>query len=135
MLLDILKKHREIIAYVICGTATTMVSIITYYLITKFVFNVESALQLQIANIISWVISVLFAFVTNKMFVFKSKASAKKEIIRFYIARIATLIIDMALMYALVTVCCFDNMISKCAVQIVIIILNYIFGKKVFSKN
>lgn len=134
-LIDSFKKHREIIMYVICGAATTAVSLITYYLFAKFLFDTNDALQLQINNALSWVISVLFAFVTNKILVFKSKASPKWEIVKFYLARIATLVIDMILMYLLVTVCSFNDMISKCVVQIVVIILNYIFGKLVFAKE
>ncbi len=133
--IDIFKKHREVIMYVICGAATTLVSLVTYFLLARFVFNTNNALQLQITNVISWVISVLFAYVTNKIFVFQSKGSPKAEIIRFYLARIATLIIDMFLMYLLVTVCAMDDMLSKCVVQIVVIILNYVFGKLVFAKN
>ena len=134
-LVDIFKKHREIIMYVICGAATTLVSLITYYLFAKFLFDTSNALELQINNILSWVVSVLFAYITNKIFVFQSKGSPKEEIIKFYLARIATLVIDMALMYLLVTLCSFDDMLSKCVVQIVVIILNYIFGKLVFAKN
>ncbi len=134
-LVYVFKKHREIIMYVICGVATTLVSLITYYLFAKFLLDTNDALQLQINNILSWIISVLFAFVTNKILVFKSKASPKKEIVRFYLARIATLVIDMVLMHLLVTVCFVDDMLSKCVVQIVVIILNYIFGKLVFAKN
>ncbi len=134
-LYDLFKKHREVIMYVICGAATTAVSLITYYLFARFIFDTNDALQLQINNVLSWVISVLFAFVTNKILVFKSKASPKKEIVRFYLARITTLVIDMALIYLLVTICSVDDMLSKCVVQIVVIILNYIFGKLVFAKE
>ena len=54
----------------------------------------------------------------------------------FYGARISTLLIDMFLMYLFVTLCSFDDMFAKCTVSIVVIILNYIFGKKlVFRKE
>lgn len=135
-MLNLLKKHREIIAYVICGAATTLVSLITYYLCAQFIFNTDIALQLQAANVISWVISVLFAFVTNKLIVFKSKESPQKEIVKFYAARVATLLVDMGLMYLLVSLCRFDDMIIKCVVQIIVIVLNYVFGKTlVFVKK
>lgn len=131
-----IKKHREILMYVICGAATTLVSLVIYYLCSEFIFDVNDALQLQVTNIISWVLSVLFAFVTNKIFVFKSKASPFYELVRFYGARISTLIIDMLLMYLLVTVCSVNDMWAKCLVSIVVIVLNYIFGKKlVFRKE
>ena len=135
-LLNMLKKHREIIAYIICGALTTFVSLVTYYLLSKFIFDVNVAMQLQTANIISWIISVLFAFVTNKVFVFNSKASALKEIIKFYLARISTLFVDMLLMYLLVTLWFFNDMLAKGIVTVVVIVLNYVFGKKmVFTKG
>ncbi|MBR3968699.1 MAG: GtrA family protein [Clostridia bacterium] len=122
--------------YIICGAATTVVSLVVYYLCARFIFDVNDALQLQITNVISWVLSVLFAFVTNKMLVFKSKGLLLKELIMFYGARISTLLIDMFLMYLFVTLCSFDDMFAKCTVSIVVIILNYIFGKKlVFRKE
>lgn len=131
-----IKKHREILMYIICGAATTLVSLVVYYMCAKFIFDVTNALQLQITNIISWVLSVLFAFVTNKILVFKSKGSPLKELIMFYGARIGTLLIDMLLMYLFVTVWSFDDMLVKCIVSIVVIILNYIFGKNlVFRKE
>ena len=83
--------------YIICGAATTVVSLVVYYLCARFIFDVNDALQLQITNVISWVLSVLFAFVTNKMLVFKSKGLLLKELIMFYGARISTLLIDMFL--------------------------------------
>ena len=124
------------IMYIICGVATTLVSLLIYYVCAEFFFDVNNAFQLQIINVISWVLSVLFAFVTNKILVFKSKASPFKEMMRFYLARIGTLLIDMFLMYLFVTVLLQNDMLAKCVVSIVVIILNYIFGKVlVFRKE
>lgn len=135
-LVDIFKKRREIIMYIICGVATTLVSLLIYYVCAEFFFDVNNAFQLQIINVISWVLSVLFAFVTNKILVFKSKASPFKEMMRFYLARIGTLLIDMFLMYLFVTVLLQNDMLAKCVVSVVVIILNYIFGKVlVFRKE
>lgn len=134
--LNRLKKHREIIMYIICGAATTLVSLATYYICAAFIFDVNQALQLQAANVISWILSVLFAFVTNKTLVFRSKAPFFKEIVMFYVARIGTLFVDMFLMYLAVTVLSQDDLLAKCVVQFVVIVLNYVFGKKlVFAKE
>ena len=122
--------------YIICGAATTLVSLLIYYVCAEFFFDVNNAFQLQIINVISWVLSVLFAFITNKILVFKSKASPFKEMMRFYLARIGTLLIDMFLMYLFVTVLLQNDMLAKCVVSVVVIILNYIFGKVlVFRKE
>lgn len=134
-LINMCKKHREIIAYVICGGATTLVSLVTYYLFAEFIFNVNNAFELQVTNVLSWIISVAFAFVTNRIFVFQSKASPKKEFFKFYIARIGTLLIDMLLMYLFVTLASFDDMVVKTIVQIVVIVLNYVFGKMLVFKG
>ena len=134
-LINMCKKHREISAYVICGGATTLVSLVTYYLFAEFIFNVNNAFELQVTNVLSWIISVAFAFVTNRIFVFQSKASPKKEFFKFYIARIGTLLIDMLLMYLFVTLASFDDMVVKTIVQIVVIVLNYVFGKMLVFKG
>ena len=134
-MLDMFKKHREIIAYIICGAATTLVSLVTYYLFAELIFDINNAFELQVTNMLSWIISVAFAFVTNRIFVFQSKASPLKEIIKFYMARIGTLLIDMFLMYLFVTVCSFNDMFVKIIVQIVVIVLNYLFGKKLVFKG
>ena len=134
-LINMCKKHREIIAYVICGGATTLVSLATYYLFAEFIFNVNNAFELQLTNVLSWIISVAFAFVTNRIFVFQSKASPIKEFFKFYIARIGTLLIDMLLMYLFVTIASFDDMVVKTIVQIVVIVLNYVFGKMLVFKG
>ena len=134
-LINMCKKHREIIAYVICGGATTLVSLVTYYLFAEFIFNVNNAFELQLTNVLSWIISVAFAFVSNRIFVFHSKASPKKEFFKFYIARIGTLLIDMLLMYLFVTLASFDDMVVKTIVQIVVIVLNYVFGKMLVFKG
>lgn len=128
---DFVKKHREICMYIIFGVATTLVSIITYFLCSKFIFNVKIAWQLQAANVISWIISVMFAYVTNKKYVFKSQASPFKEMIKFYLSRVGTLLVDMALMYLLVTVSNVNDLLSKILANIVVIILNYLLGKLV----
>ena len=135
IILNAFKKHREIVMYVICGGATTVVSLVTYYLLSQFVFDVSHAFQLQITNVLSWIISVAFAFITNKMLVFNSKAPLMGELVKFYLARIGTLLIDMFLMYLLVTICSFNDFVIKCAVQIVVIILNYVFGKMLVFKG
>lgn len=134
-IINICKKHREIIAYIICGGATTLVSLVTYYMFAEFVFDINNAFELQVINVLSWIISVAFAFVTNRIFVFQSKASPIKEFFKFYMARIGTLLIDMLLMYLFVTICSLNDMVVKTVVQIVVIVLNYVFGKKMVFKG
>ena len=75
----IYKKHEEIINYLIVGFMTMFVSLIFYFISTRTFLDPNNAFQLQIANLIKWVSGVLFAYVTNRIFVFKSKSCYKVE--------------------------------------------------------
>lgn len=131
----IFEKHREIIIYLIFGVLTTLVSLVTYFLCTTLFLDVDNAIQLQIANVISWIVSVLFAYVTNRKYVFQSQNSVIKEMAKFYLSRVSTLIIDMLLMYMLVTVSGIVDGIAKIIVQVVVIVTNYVFGKLLVFKG
>lgn len=133
---ELIKKYEEIIRYLIIGVLTTVVSLITYYACVNTFLNPNNGLQLQIANIISWIISVAFAYVTNRIFVFKSKSKdIVKEIVTFVGARIATLLIDMAIMFIFVTLLGFNNSIIKLVSQFVVIVANYILSKLFVFKD
>lgn len=129
---DLLKKYSEVINYLIFGVLTTLVSIGIYALCTKC-FHINY----MISNCISWIISVLFAYITNRIFVFKSKSSdIVIEMYQFFKYRIFSFLIDVFLMYVLVELINIDDMISKVIVQVVVIILNYVFSKIfVFKKE
>ena len=92
--------------------------------------NASNAIELQIANIISWIISVAFAYITNRVFVFKSKArNIMKEASSFVGSRVITLILDMLIMFIIVTLLHLNDKIGKIVSQIVVIIGNYIISK------
>ena len=127
---ELFKKYEEIIRYLIIGVLTTLVSLCTYYLLVITLLDPNNGLQLQIANIICWVVSVTFAYFTNRKFVFKMEDNANlKEASNFYFSRVSTLLIDMILMYVFVTKFNFNDKIIKLVVQVVVIVLNYIFSK------
>lgn len=134
---ELYKKYEEIINYVIVGGLTTVVSLVTYYACVFTFLNPKDALQLQIANIISWIFAVLFAYFANRKYVFKSKSQNKlNEFLKFTLARVSTLLIDMFSMFCLVTLLGLNDKISKLFVQVIVIILNYVFSKIfVFNKN
>lgn len=136
---EIIKKvlTKEIILYVIFGVLTTVVSLVTYYICVGTFLNAENAIQLQIANIISWIISVAFAYVTNRKFVFESKNKNKlTEATKFVTSRIATLLIDMCIMFLGVTILKFNDKIIKLISQVIVIVANYVFSKIfVFNKK
>ena len=130
-------KYKEIINYLIVGVLTTIVSLSTYYLLVFTILNPENSIQLQIANIVSWIVSVAFAYVTNRKYVFESKEKNKlKEAGMFFSARVLTLLLDMAIMFVGVTVLHLNDKIFKLISQVTITISNYLISKLfVFKKN
>ena len=129
-------KYKEAINYIIFGVLTTVVSLAVYYISVFIFLNPENAIQLQIANILSWIAGVAFAYFTNRKYVFESTEKNKlKEAGKFVLARVATLIMDMIVMWLGVTVLLLNDKIIKLISQIVIIISNYIFSKLFVFKN
>lgn len=136
-MINLYKKYTEIINYLVIGALTTIISLLTYYACVYTIFNPNNWLLLQCANIISWIISVTFAYITNRKFVFKSKnPDIKKEGLKFYGARVVTLVLDMLFMYITVTLIGLNDKIMKIIANLIVIILNYIISKiYVFIKN
>ena len=129
-IINIYNKNKEIINYLIIGILTTIVSLASYYFLTFTILNPNNAFELQLANIISWILSVLFAYITNRKYVFSStNKNIKKELSKFISSRFTTLLIDMGLMALLVTILNFNDKLVKLIVQIIVIVLNYIFSK------
>lgn len=130
------KKYEEIINYLIVGGLTTVVSLGTYYFCVYTFLDPENAFQLQLANIISWICCVTFAYFANRIFVFKSKRKDKlKEAASFYCSRITTLLMDMGIMFVFVTLIGFNDKIMKLVVQVVVTILNYVLSKLLVFKK
>lgn len=136
-LISLYKKNKEVINYLVFGVLTTVISLAVYYLLTFTVLDPEVAISLQIANFISWVAGVAFAYVTNRRYVFESKnENLFKEISSFVGSRLVTLGMDMLIMFVGVTVLKGNDKILKLISQIVVIISNYLFSKIfVFKKQ
>ena len=129
-IVDLYKKYKEIINYLIIGGLTTLISLLTYFILTSTLLNPDKIFELSLANIISWIISVTFAYFTNRFFVFESKDErVLKEALKFYFSRIGTLLIELLIMFVFVTLLKFNDKIIKIIAQVTIIILNYIFSK------
>ena len=123
-------KYKEIINYLIFGVLTTVVSLVVYYGLTLTTLDPEKAIELQIANIISWIAACTFAYFTNRKWVFENKDKANlSEASKFYLSRVSTLLIDMGLMFIFVTKLGINDKIMKLIVQVIVIVLNYIFSK------
>ena len=130
-------KYKEIINYLIVGVLTTVVTLAIYYISVNTFLNPEDSIQLQIANIISWIAGVIFAYFTNRKYVFESKEENKlKEASKFVVSRIATLLMDMIIMWLGVTILRRNDKIMKLISQVVVIVANYLFSKIfVFKKK
>lgn len=129
------KKYEEVINYLIFGFLAFVLSIVIFYIFANMV-----GLNEQIANIISWIICVIFCYFTNRIFVFKSKtkeaAGMIKEFVDFVLARLATLIIENAILFVMIELLSINNMISKLVGQVVVIVTNYILSKLwIFKKK
>lgn len=125
IIINIYKKYKEIINYLIAGVLTTIVSILSYVLF-KNIFHIYYI----ISNIISWVIAVTFAYIINSKYVFESNQKNKrKEFISFVSCRILSLIIETIAMYLMVDIITINDDISKIIAQFIVLVLNYIFSK------
>lgn len=130
---ELILKYREVMAYLFFGGCTTLVNIISYY----FTYNILNISNVN-STVIAWIISVLFAYVTNRIFVFGSSSKGKaaiKEITSFFSCRILTGVMDVAIMYLAVDIFRFDSLLWKVISNIAVIIANYIFSKIFVFKN
>lgn len=130
-------KNPEVWNYIIVGLLTTIVSLTTYFVVTRTFLDPNVDIELQIANIISWIFAVAFAYVTNRLFVFKSKnKNIIGEIFAFVISRIASLFMDMGCMFVIVTMLSFSDVYGKIVSQVVVTVANYFLSKIfVFKKK
>ena len=152
---------REIITYIIFGVLTTAVNLVTFYIFKKIfisigwegVFNKllgsagwDKALELLgsgtdylDATVIAWTVAVIFAFVTNKLIVFESKswkpAVAGKEFVGFIGARLFSRLVELVFMFVMVTLLKWNDFVAKFIVQVIVVILNYVFSKLLIFKN
>lgn len=139
-LMKLYKTHKELINYLIFGVLTTVVSLVTKYLLLFTVLDASNAVELQIAVIVSWVVACLFAYVTNRIWVFESKSKdILKEMAKFFTARLATLGLEMLIMFVFVTALGLNSdtwvVIWTLVSQVLIIIGNYILSKLLVFKN
>lgn len=120
---------KKIVRYLVVGGLTTVISLVVYYVCVTTFLNPQNSVQLQLANILSWVISVLFAYYANRRYVFESKnANILGESLSFFASRISTLLMDMAIMFVSVTVCGISDKIAKIISQVVVIVVNYVLS-------
>ena len=129
------KKYKEALLYLFFGVLTTLINIVVFYLFTEII-----PLDELIANVIAWIIAVLFAYITNRIWVFSSHCATKadfiKEILSFYGGRVFTLLVEEGILLVFIKLLSMNALAVKIIAQVVIIILNYIISKLfVFKKK
>ena len=127
-------KYKEIILYLFFGGLTFLVSMVSFGACNLYLGMNEHA-----ANIISWILAVTFAFITNRIWVFDAPTDGRvaflKQMVSFFSGRVATLLVEEAIIFLFITMLHFPSMVIKCGAQFVVIVLNYVISKVfVFKK-
>lgn len=154
-------KYKEIIMYIIFGVMTTLVNWVVYTLLMKLFGSAAESqtvlftlfgrsittkvFYIFIANFVAWVAGVLFAFVTNKLWVFESKSwrfgLVMKELWLFVLARLITGVLEwfgVPLLWAIgldQDLFGIDGFLAKIVVSVVVVILNYVFSKLIIFRK
>lgn len=133
-MINILKKYKTEILYIIFGGLTTLVNLVTYFVMRE-VFSVG----ILASNITAWFLSVVFAFFTNKYFVFENKETAKAgfvfQLVSFFAARLLSGILDTAIVYVFAEKLMLFEPAVKIISNILVIIFNYFASKLVIFKK
>lgn len=130
---DLIERYRDVIPYLFFGFCTTLVNIIAYWF-----FAHPLGLPVVPSTIIAWVLSVLFAYITNRRWVFHSAertiSGILREMVSFFGCRLGTGILDWVGMYVLVNVLGLNDIVIKIVLNIIVIVLNYVASKYVIFK-
>lgn len=122
------EKYKEVLLYLLFGGASFIISIGSYGFC-----NITLGINELIANIISWVLAVTFAFATNRIWVFDAPTDTfggfMKQMLAFFGGRVVTLVIEEIILLIFITVLQFASMPVKIVAQIVVIVMNYIISK------
>lgn len=122
-----IEKYRDILSYLFFGVLTTGVSFLTYALFHRAGFSAA------VSNVLSWVLAVAFAFLTNKPFVFKSHDWSLKTLLpelgAFVGCRIGSGLLETVFLALTVDLCGFSSLWMKVIASVMVVILNYIGSK------
>ena len=133
-LADWYREHREGMRYLIFGALSTVVNIIVFAICSDLF-----SLNTTVSNIIAWIVAVVFAYITNKIWVFESHTTILKELIweitTFFGARVFTLIIETVFLIIFIDKLNFNKILMKVISNILVIILNFVFSKIIIFKK
>ncbi len=128
------KRYKEVILYLFFGGCTTVVNIVVYYVCAH-----PLALGTVASTCCAWLAAVIFAYITNKIWVFESKSQGTKETLKemasFFSCRIATGLADLAVMYVFVDLLHVNDVIVKIGSNVLVVVLNYLASKLIIFKK
>lgn len=123
------KKNKDKLLYLFFGALTTLVNLVVFFLLTEYPWQ----LNVTLGNVISIIVAILFAYVTNKIWVFRSKTDSAGELLsefcRFVGGRLSTMAIEVGGVYLIFNVMGFPKMGAKLITQVIVIIGNYFISK------
>lgn len=118
---------NSVVRYIFFGGCTTLVNLISFYILRRF------SVQLTVANLISIILAILFAYIVNSKFVFMDKCEHLRDhfqpFCKFISARLVTMVIEVGGVWILVEVMGMYDMLGKFLTQFIVLTLNYIFSK------
>ena len=119
---------NDVVRYIFFGGCTTLVNLVCFYIFWNICH-----VNLNIANVISIVVAIIFAYVVNSKYVFQDKCETLKDHIqpfcKFVSARLLTMVIEVGGVWLLVEVVGMNGMVGKFCTQFIVLALNYIFSK------
>ena len=129
------QKYKEPLLYVLFGGGTTLVNLLVFYAFTAWI-----VIDVLVANVLAWVAAVLFAYLTNRTWVFASRARGARKVVRevltFFGGRVFTLLFEEAVIWLFIKQMGLPSMAVKLAAAVAIVILNYVISKLlVFRKK
>lgn len=128
------RKHRSLILYGVFGVLTTAVNVVTYC-VCYYVLTIPNLASTAAA----WLLAVIFAFVTNKIWVFDSKSFVLEilvhELTSFFFCRVMTGLLDMLIMYIAVDLMMWNELLWKVVSNVLVIILNFAASKLIIFKS
>ena len=140
-------KNKSVLLYLFFGGLTTLVSILTFWLAELFIrsdFNVSIfgsmySTKVVLSNAISWICAVLFAFFTNRIWVFNSPTDSWtgffKQMAAFFGGRFATFLLETVILVVFVSILNFNEMLMKIIAQLVVLVSNYVISKLIVFRK
>lgn len=130
----LLVKYREVIAYLICGGLTTLVNFGSYWLLTRLL-----TVDTVPANVAANALSILFAYVVNKLLVFRSRTSGTGALLTeagsFFLSRLFSMLLDTAIVWLFADLLHINDIAVKLAANVVVVVVNYLTSKLVVFRR